>query len=66
MPKMKLYRVYGEYGPQAHHFMEREYVAQNPETARLMFETWMKRGNPWLWEHRMGSRNVHVQEIKEC
>jgi hypothetical protein len=29
-----------------------------------MFEEWMKRTSPWLWEHRMGSRNVHVEEIK--
>jgi hypothetical protein len=60
--KLKYYRVYGEWGPQADSYFEKKYLAQNPQNARIMFEEWMKRTDPWLWENRMGSRNVHVEE----
>lgn len=61
--KLKCFRVYGEYGPQADSYYEKKYLAQNAQNARVMFEEWMKRTSPWLWEHRMGSRNVHVIEV---
>lgn len=63
--KLNCYRVYGEHGPQAFDYIEKRYLAQTPENARRMFETWMQRTSPWLWEHRMGSRNVHVEAIKQ-
>jgi hypothetical protein len=59
---MKRFHVIGEYGPQADNAIVKNYCATSPENARRMFEEWMKRTSPWLWEHRMGSRNVSVYE----
>lgn len=59
--QMKHFVVYGEYGPVANDVISRNVYAQNEQNARVLFESFVTRNSPYLW-NRIGQRNVWVEE----
>ena len=60
---MKHFNVVGEYGPVANQYIDRDIVAQNEQNARILFENYVKRRWPYMWDD-MGQHNVYVKEMK--
>jgi len=61
---MKVYRVRGEYGIQQGAYVEKEYQAKTPDSARNKFIRELKKNDPKLWS-RIGRGNTYVEEVRD-